>query len=148
MSGFLSSAESLLRSSGGDLDAGTAQVLNSLAEALRQSAAGLGKTGTIRSAKDTLTSLIDEEWEKYTGSENNLLMMDAEARPVSLTSPKNDTPASIQYIMRSQEIKVKNGGNEETAVKEETDNGNFWTRLINMFRDIWNMIVSIFRHNS
>lgn len=145
---FLKTAESLLRSSGSDLDEGTKQVLISLAEALRKSSAGLDETDTIRNAKDTLTSLIEEEWEKYTGDENNLLMMDAEAEPVSLTSPQNGTPSSIQYIVRSQEIKVDNSSNDETASNVETDNGTFWSRLIKMFRDIWNAIAGIFHRSN
>lgn len=147
MNGFLSSAESLLRSSGGDLDEGTKQVLSSLAEALRKSSAGLNETDTIRNAKDTVTSLIEDEWEKYAGGENNLLMMDAKAQPVSLTSSKNGAPSSIQYIMRTQEIKEEDSNDEETVSTSGTNNGNFWTRVINMFRDIWNAIVGIFRRD-
>jgi len=106
MNNFLASAESLLRSSGGDLDEGSRKLLTSLAEVLRRSSTGLNETGTIRRAKDTITDLIEDEWDKHTGGENNLLLMDANAKPISLTSPKNGTPASIQYIMRSQEIKT------------------------------------------
>jgi len=143
---FLSSAKSLLRSSGSDLDEGSKKLLTSLAEVLRRLAMSLNKTDTIRRSKDTITDLIEEEWEKYTGDENNLLMMDANAKPVSLTSPKNDTPASIQYIMRTQEIKEDNSRNE-SATNEETEKGTFWTRVIYMFRGIWDIIASIFRRN-
>ncbi|MCG1012283.1 hypothetical protein JT739_06685 [Tepidanaerobacter sp. GT38] len=142
---FLSSAESLLRSSGSDLDEGSRKLLASLAEVFRKSATGLNETSTIRRAKDTITNLIEDEWEKYTGGENNLLLMDADAKPVSLTSPKNDTPASIQYIMRTQEIKEENSKGESTT-NEETDNGTFWMRVKDMFRGIWNIIASVFSH--
>jgi len=144
---FLRSAESLLRSSGNDLDAGTRQFFSGLAEVLRRSSAGLAETETIRRAKDNITTLIDDEWDKYTGDENNLLMMDAEAKPVSLTSPKNNSPASVQYIMRSQEIKVDNSKNNETSTQAEKDNGTFWTRILAMFVDFWKAITSLFRHN-
>jgi len=143
---FLRSAESLLRSSDSDLDSGTKEVLNGLAETLRRSSDSLAETYNIRKAKDDITNLIEDEWNKYTGDENNLLMMDSEAKPVSLTSPKNNAPSSVQYIMRSQEIKVDNSKDIETSPKVETDNGNFWVRVKAMFVGIWNAITGLFRH--
>ena len=144
---FLDSSKSLLHSSGTDLDAGTKQALSGMAEALRRSSSGLDETDTIRNAKDTITDLVDDEWDEHTGEENNILLMDAEAKPVSLTSPKNGTPTSIQYIMRSQEIKEDDESEEETSAQEATDSGTFWTRVKNMFRDFWNVIAGLFRHD-
>ena len=47
--------------------------------------------------------------------------------------------------MRSQEIKTEEPGEEElTAVQK--DNGTIWTRIADMFRDIWNTITGWFRH--
>ena len=144
---FLDSSKSLLHSSGTDLDAGTKQALSGMAEALRRSSSGLDETDTIRNAKDTITDLVDDEWDEHTGEENNILLMDAEAKPVSLTSPKNGTPTSIQYIMRSQEIKEDDESEEETSAQEATDSGPFWTRVKNMFRDFWNVIAGLLRHD-
>lgn len=133
-------AEDLMKRSGTDLDEGTKQALSGLAAALRKSTKGLGQTDTIRNAKDTIDSLITSEWDSHAGGENNILLMDAAAQTVSLTDTRNEGTASIQYIMRSQEIKQAepDTGSQETAVQK--DNGTIWTRIADMFKDIWHTI--------
>lgn len=137
-------AEALLKSSGSDLDAGTQQTLSGLSAALRQSVTGLGQTSVIRNAKDVIDALITDEWESHTGGENNILLMDAAAKPISLTDSRNEGVTSIQYIMRSQEIKVDDG--EAVAAEEAAaaDNGTVWSRIVDMFKDIWHSIISLF----
>ena len=141
---FLSSAESLLKRGGPSLDDGTRQTLSGLSDALRRSTAGLDQTGTIRSAKDTITDLIDDEWDSHTGGDNNLLLMDAGAIPASLTSEQNGNPQSIQYIMRTQEIKVEEES-QQAPSQQSADQGTFWSRVAAMFRDFWNAITGLFR---
>lgn len=138
-------AEALVKESGRDLDAGTQQALAGLSAALRQSTKGLSQTGTIRGAKDTIDALIHDQWDSHAGGDNNLLLMDAGAQPVSLTDSRNGGTSSIQYIMRSQEIKAEEPGEEELAAVQK-DNGTIWTRIADMFRDIWNTITGWFRH--
>lgn len=142
---FLSSAEALLKQSGPSLDNGTRQTLSGLSDALRRSTAGLEQTGTIRNAKDTITSLIDDEWDSHTGGDNNLLLMDAGAVPVSLTSAQNGNPQSVQYIMRTQEIKADEEESQQTLSQQSADQGTFWSRVAAMFRDFWNAITGLFR---
>ena len=142
---FLSSAEALLKQSGPSLDDGTRQTLSGLSDALRRSTAGLEQTGTIRNAKDTITSLIDDEWDSHTGGDNNLLLMDAGAVPVSLTSAQNGNPQSVQYIMRTQEIKADEEESQQTLSQQSADQGTFWSRVAAMFRDFWNAITGLFR---
>ena len=142
---FLSSAEALLKQSGPSLDDGTRQTLSGLSDALRRSTAGLEQTGTIRNAKDAITSLIDDEWDSHTGGDNNLLLMDAGAVPVSLTSAQNGNPQSVQYIMRTQEIKADEEESQQTLSQQSADQGTFWSRVAAMFRDFWNAITGLFR---
>lgn len=137
-------AESLARESGQDLDAGTQQALAGLSAALRKSTKGLNQTTVIRNAKDTIDALVRDQWDSHTGEDNNLLFMDAGAQPVSLTDQRNEGTSSVQYIMRSQEIKVQEPEEEELAAVQK-DNGTIWTRIADMFRDIWNTITGWFR---
>jgi putative membrane protein len=131
------SGENLLKSSGTDLDAGTRQALSGLSAALRQSTKGLDQTDVIRSAKETIDALITDQWDSHAGGENNILLMDANAAPVSLTDQRNEGVQSIQYVMRSQEIKVEEESDTQTAAAVQTDNGTIWSRIVDMFRDIW-----------
>ncbi|MCI2105585.1 MAG: hypothetical protein LKK00_02540 [Intestinimonas sp.] len=140
---FLSALESLMKNSGGSLDTGTQQTLTGLAESLRKSTKGLEQTDVIRSSKNTIKNLIDDEWDSHTGEDNNVLLMDANASPVSLTSEQNASPSSVQVIIRTQEIKVE----EEDQQEEEpasTDQGTFFSRVAQMFKDIWGAITGLF----
>lgn len=143
MKKFLQSLKKLLQSGGGKLDAGTKQTLQNLSAALRQSATGLDQTYAIRDAKNQITDLIDDEWDTYTGDVNNMLLMDPAAPAVSMTSAQNAAPQSIQFMMRSQEIKIDKQKAADEAAQTQSD-GNFFTRIADMFKAFWNMITGIF----
>ncbi len=137
-------AETTMQKSGPYLDSGTQKTLSGLADALRRAAVGLGETGNIRSAKDTITDLIDEKWDEHTGDIDNLLLADPGAAMESLTDSRNGTPESIQIVMRTQEIKVQEE-EEAAAQTAKGDTGTFGSRVAAMFRDLWNGITGIFR---
>ncbi|MGI6029560.1 MAG: hypothetical protein ACOX81_09170 [Candidatus Heteroscillospira sp.] len=141
---FLGSLESLLRESGKTLDSGTQQTLSGLADALRRSTVGLDQTGNIRDAQNVITDIIEEKWDSYTGEENNLLLMDAGAKPVSMTSSKNGAPESIQYVMRTQEISADSGEAEAAAAAEPEEDIGFFGRVAQMFAGIWHFITGLF----
>ena len=141
---FLRSLETLLEKSGGDLDAGTQKTLAGLSDTLKKSAGGLAQTGTIRGAKDAITTLIEDEWDSHTGEDNRILLMDPSAAPVSITSEKNASPASIQYILRSEEIKVEKADNNSKADEESGETGTFFSRVADMFKAFWDAIAHLF----
>ena len=138
-----SDAEALLKASGTQLDAGTKQTLSGLAAALRQAASGLATTNEVKEAKSSINSIIEDTWNEHTGDIDNLLNMDATAETISLTSPENPAPQSIQVIIRSQEIKAEEQDTEEAA-KASPDKGTFWSRVAQMFKDFWVAITGIF----
>ena len=139
-------AKNTLRKSDKHLDRGTQDTLNGLADALRRAAVGLNETGNIRSAKDTITDLIDEKWEEHTGKLDNLLLADPNAPRESLTDSRNGEPQTVQIVLRTQEIRAEEG--EEVAAEEEqVDTGTFLGRIAAMFRDLWQGLTGIFRRN-
>ena len=75
----------------------------------------------------------------------NLLLMDADAAPISLTSSKNASPNSIQFIMRTQEIKVPETASEDATSVDTASQGTVWSRIAAMFRDFWHMLTGVFR---
>ena len=136
--------EALMKASGAQLDSGTKQTLEGMAAALRQAAKSLSTTNDVKDAKSSINSIIEDTWNEHTGEVDNLLNMDATAAPESLTSSENPAPTSIQVVIRSQEIKVEEP--EETeAEKQAADNGTFWSRVAQMFKDFWAAITGIFR---
>ncbi len=139
----LTSAVDAVRASGSDLDAGAQATLAGIAAALRQSTSGLGQSSSIRSAKNDIHDLIEDQWDQHSGGVDGLLNMDADATPVSMTSAQNPAPQSVQYVMRTQEIKV-----EEAKAKivepVEPEERSFWQRVGDMFVDLWNGFIGIF----
>lgn len=127
------------------IDASTKKSLESLSKALRGSTKGLGETGNIRNSKKTITDLIDDEWNSHTGGDNNVLLMDPNATPVSMTSSENQAPQSVQMILRTEEIKEDSGKKNEQAAKAAKST-SFWERVGNMFTGIWNSFTGLFHH--
>ena len=132
---FTTTVENLMKSADPDLDQGTQLALEGLSSTLRQMAAGLGATPSIRRANESIQTLVEDKWNEYTGEKNNALNMDSQATKVSLTSEQNQSPNSIQIVLRSQEIKVpedqKDADNGDQQVKT-----TFWQRVARMFHDL------------
>ena len=140
---FLKDLKSLLKSADDDLDQGTKKALKGLAQTLRKTAKSTDTTGDVKAAKNDISDIVERLWNDHTGDMDNLLNMDASAKPVSLTSTKNDHPQSVQVLIRSQEIKV----DEDAAAADAAaaaDNSTFFGRIAQMFKDLWAFITGIF----
>lgn len=136
LSASLAAMEQLLRSTGPQLDEGTRNTLSGVSASLRKATLGLNEIYTIRDAKDTIKGLVEDEWDSHTGEVDGLLNIDATADPVSMTDPRNPTPGSIQYVMRTQEIKAEEK-TEEPAEQEDASPSTFWDRVADLFRGLW-----------
>lgn len=136
--------ESLLKQSGPALDAGTKQSLDGLSASLRSASTGLNQTANIRRALNNIDAVVTDQWNGVAGEERNLLQMDPTAPAQSITDPRNEGTASIQYVMRSQEIKQSQEAPQDTETNTQTDTGTFWERVKAMFRDLWDGLTGIF----
>ena len=142
-SSFMGSLEDLMKTSGKQLDDGTKQTLEGLAATLRAAGNSMKKTNDVKAAKSNISSIIEDTWDEYTGDVNNLLLMDANADAQSLTDSRNAAPTTVQVLIRTQEIKADEGGNNdvETVHAQQT---TFWGRVAQMFKDLWAAITGIF----
>lgn len=132
---FTTTVENLMKSADPDLDQGTQLALEGLSSTLRQMAAGLGATPSIRRANESIQTLVEDKWNEYTGEKNNALNMDSQATKVSLTSEQNQSPNSIQIVLRSQEIKVPEEQKDADGSDQQTKT-TFWQRVARMFHDL------------
>ena len=55
----------------------------------------------MKEAKNTVTQIIEDTWNEYTGDVNNILMMDAGAEAVSLTAARS-RKAGPYHLMTGQ----------------------------------------------
>ncbi|MDO4516735.1 MAG: hypothetical protein Q4C76_06345 [Bacillota bacterium] len=133
LNAFTKTFENLMKAADPDLDQGAEKSLTGLSGSLRQMASGLGATDSVRRANSDVQTLIEDTWNEYTGEKNNLLNMDSQAEMVSLTSPENQSPNSVQLILRTQEIKVDK--DQEAAGANQQQKTTFWQRVARMFHD-------------
>lgn len=140
---LLTALRDLLKAAGEPLNSGTKKTLEGLAASLRATAKSLGTTGNVKSAKNNIGDIIEDLWNEYTGETNNLLLIDANAAPQSLTDSRNSAPASIQVLIRTQEIKTAEPPAEEIELREAAET-TFFQRVAQMFRDFWSAIIGIF----
>ncbi len=143
--GFLTSFRSLAKNAGTQLDAGTKKSLEGLAETLRRTARSTDAVKDVKTAKETINGIIEDTWKEYTGEINHMLLMDATAEAVSLTSAENPAPASIQVLIRTQEIKASEDAAAKQTGQAEKESVTFRGRVGQMFRDFWNAITGLFR---
>lgn len=141
---LVADTQDLMIAAGGDLDAGTKETLKGLSASLRAAAKSLSTVPDMKTAKSSISSIIEDTWNEYTGDVNNLLLMDANAEAVSLTDTRNDSPQSIQVLIRTKEIKKEDGAKAEIEV-ETAAQTTFWGRVAQMFRDFWAAITGIFK---
>lgn len=138
----LTTLETTLKNAGKKINSGAQKSLEGIAKSLRSAANSLSKTTNIKTAKSNISSSIENLWNDYTGDVNRFLLMDACAPMQSLTDSRNDSPTSIQIVMRSQEIKVDDDSDEMTVPGSEAT--TFWQRIANMFHDIADGITGLF----
>lgn len=143
---FLTGLRDLIREAGGRLDAGTKQSLDNLAATLYRTADSTDAVGGVRSAKDTMSTIIEDTWNEVTGEHSNLLMMNASAEAQSMTSERNAAPTSLQVLIRTQEIKPIEEELPSPPSRPESPT-TFLGRVGRMFRDFGHSIAKIFsRH--
>ena len=127
----------------------TADLLDGIGDALQDTADGIDNDGDLRETKDDICETIEDIWHEYTGEKNNLLFMDADAAPVSISGEKNDSPRSIQVVIRFQEIKKAEKEEDAVAVlnKAAGNTGGkltFGERISKMFNDLFSAVKKLF----
>ena len=127
----------------------TAVLLDGIGDALQDAADGMDNDGDLRETKDDICETIEDIWHDYTGEKNNLLFMDADAAPVSISGEQNDSPRSIQVVIRSQEIKKAEKIEDAVAVlnKAAGNTGAKLTlgeRISKMFNDLFTAVKKLF----
>ena len=141
---FLSSFESTMKASDGNLDAGTRDSLSGMIDVLGRSLDGIAQTATVKKANDAVKGAVDREMDKYE-DDSNLLNLDAEAKPVSFTSAKNPPPGSIQIVLRTEEISVESKEESTENLEKEKEKAGPFQRMVQVFQKIWQAVADAFR---
>jgi len=132
---FLTYTKWLVQTSGDLFDEASKASLQGMSDVLENSIRGLGSIPTMRNANDTIKRTIDQEFDKYE-DENKFLNLDADAALVSFTSDNNPAPASIQVILRTEEISLDDTDNNPSDLETKKKDIGFIGRIKNLFSQI------------
>ncbi len=140
----------------------TAQVLNDTLRSASDDFSAAGDTGIAvgREAVDNTEKMIENTRNmKEAGSDlrksindkldeeeedNNFINMDPDATMESFTSSENVEPSSIAIICRTDEIKIPDEPDAMPDAEYAEEPTTFGQRVANVFKSLWNKILSIF----
>lgn len=100
---------------------------------------GIGISGgseTFRDAKNVMHDAVSDELDEIE-DETNILNIDTEQEFPSFTSGKNDTPESIQVIMRTEEISIDDDDDNTVDIEEEPVDIGLWGRIKAIFAKLF-----------
>ena len=147
----LSAASDLLQTATDNLRAVRAQTDESLSSTIDglldvlDKAANTDSADKLESAAGSIHSALDDA-ETDLEEQTNVLNIDAEATLQSVTSDQNPTPASVQFILRTQEISAEQAEETPQEQAEEADEGVLG-RIINIFKQLYTAVSSVFAQN-
>jgi putative membrane protein len=103
---LVKSIDEVLEKNGNNLDEGTALVLKGAIATLNDINVILNKTDNLYKNKKVIADIVADEWQRL-DDELGLLDINTKAKKISFTSYKNDSPRSLQVVLRSQEISLE-----------------------------------------
>ncbi len=134
------SMRTLLDATESSLDAAIDASLSGMIGILDSGMGIAGGSEVFRDAKDTMKEAVDDELDEIE-EETNILNIDIEERFPSFTSAKNDSPESIQIIMRTAEISIDDEVDNTVDLEQEPENIGAWGRLKAVFVKIYHWFV-------
>lgn len=138
---LMQSSQDTLRSVRDKSDASMQTSIDGLLDVLER-AAGSSSSSSLQSATDSIHNAIDEG-KKDLEEDTNVLNIDAEADLQSVTSSENPSPASLQFILRTDEISVDELEDDAQNEPEAEDEGVF-ARIANIFKKLFSAIAGVF----
>lgn len=138
---YLTYSKSLIQQTGDKLDPAMQKTLLGMADLLDKSLKNMDDIKTLQKANSTIKKTVDDQFDKFE-DENQFLNLDAEAPLQSFTSDKNPPPASIQVILRTQEISLDSADNNKDLETERQDKG-LLSRIVDIFIEIKDKITGL-----
>ena len=138
------SVQNTVKNNRAAVEGGTKDTLNGLIDILEKAAETSTTTNKLKGANESIRNSLDEKLDKI-ADDSNLLEMNLDDKMVSFTSDKNQTPSSIQIILRSQEISEDDVNTNAVDIEPAPVDVGVWQRVKNVFAKMWNAVTGIFR---
>ncbi len=124
------------------LNEGMSKSLSGLSQLTSSLNSVLDKTDDIKKNKDTISSIIKDEWHRF-DKDLGILDINVNSSKQSFTSTKNQPARSLQIILRTEEINLDDN-KTVTVESSPVDNLGFWGRLGYVFTTIYQAIKTAF----
>ena len=120
---------------------GTNKTLDSLVTVNNQMTKITSQANQIKKSKEDIKTIISDKMDELE-NETTLWNMEKDAKVVSFGSEKNEYVESVQFILKTSDIKQIKTFDEEIVEEEQTL--TFWEKVSFIFKKIWSWIVDIF----
>lgn len=134
--------QATLREQRATADANTAAAVDGLLDVLQHTIASTGTTSDLQKAADSIHSAISDEFDELE-EDTNVLNIDNTLALQSFTSHENMPPASLQFIVRTDEISVDTL-EDSIQYEQETEDIGPWKRIAEVFKKLFYAISSVF----
>lgn len=132
----LRSMRSLMDATEKSMDAAIASSLDGMIGIIDSGVGIAGGSETFRDAKNVMHDAVSDELDEIE-DETNILNIDTEQEFPSFTSGKNDTPESIQVIMRTEEISIDDDDDNTVDIEQEPVDIGLWGRIKAIFAKLF-----------
>ncbi|MPN12978.1 hypothetical protein SDC9_160298 [bioreactor metagenome] len=140
--GMLDSVDTMLSDSSDLINEGAKVSIEGVTQMLNDLLNVLYKTDDLQANRDTIYKIIKDEWHRL-DDDFGVLDIDTSADKVSLTSPKNTAPRSLQIIMRTHEIELPDEDDVLSAEEEEAQS-TIGARIVRVFKVIKDGLAELF----
>lgn len=124
-----------------DFYGGTNETLDAIASVNNQMVKITSQTSQIKKAKDDLKNVVDDKVDEIE-NKTTLWNLEKDVEVVSFGSEKNENVESVQFILKTPDIKNIKKINED--LETESEPKTFWEKVVFLFKKIFDWLINIF----
>ena len=100
------------------------------------------QSSQIKKSKDDVKKIVDDKMDELE-EKTTIFNLEQDAKVISFGSEKNEYVESVQFVLKTPDIKKVKVHNEDIENKQESV--TFWEKVISIFQKIWNWITGLFQ---
>lgn len=141
----LTNLQTTLRSVRDKADGSTTQAIDGTLDMIQKAIDSSDNTKDLQTANSSIHNAINNEIDDLE-DDSNVLNIDNSLALQSVTSGKNPSPSSLQFIFRTKEISIDDQNETQTQEQNQADEGAIH-RILNIFHKIYDSLSSVFSSN-
>ena len=139
---MLTNTQNILDIISSDIYSGTNHTADALMTVNNQLTKITSQSGQIKRAKDDVKKIVDDKMDEIE-DKTTVFNLDKDAKVVSFGSEENEYVESVQFVLKTPDIKKIKVDNEDLEIAK--DSQTFWEKVGFIFQRIWDWITGIFK---